>query len=224
MTQRHQQSVRFGITYHAQITAEANDGVLDDQQLGLVIAANMAQDLRQTESKIHFDNCDFPGGVAYIEEEWALIDKAGQRFGEAALTAFGRLLHTTQDFYAHSNWIELHVDEAPVPVWDQRLSSLPADIVSGTFWLGFPKLCGHDAPTHEQLNKDSPTSPEGSKVVESGPNQGKTLFDLAFSTAVAASRIQFERFAALDITPRLEHLAEESDLHRLIRAASSLRG
>lgn len=189
----------FDIGYHGKLTELANDGILDQQQLGFVVAANISQDLHQTQSCLHFDNCDFPGGIDYIKSEWVIIDDAGDKFGIAALGAFGRLLHTTQDFYAHSNWIELHEDQDPVPVWNQELSSLPANIVSGTWWLGSPKLCGPNAPTHSQLNKDNPNSPEGSKVVQNGPNQGKSLFDLAFATALAATKVQYARFASVKL-------------------------
>ena len=58
-----------------------------------------------------------------------------------------------------------------------------------------PKLCGPNAPTHAELNKDSPTSSEGAKLVQSGPNQGQTLFDLAFAAALDATKAQFERLS-----------------------------
>lgn len=191
--------VQFDIGYHSELTTEANDGVLDTTQLAYVVAANIAQDLLQTQSKVHFDNCDFPGGIDHLAAEWAVIDTVGDKYADSALGAFGALLHTTQDFYAHSNWIELHQDQSPVPVWDQTLASLPEAIVSGTWWIGSPKLCGPNAPTHSQLNKDSPKSAEGGKIVDSGPNKGKTLFELAYATALEASKRQYARFKAVGI-------------------------
>ena len=110
---------------------------------------------------------------------------------------FGTMIHTVQDFYAHSNWVELYVDQSPIPVWDLVLGSLPADIVSGTFFLDSPKECGPNAPTHTQLNKDSPDSEEGQKVVTSGPNQGSSLFELAFNAALRATEVQFGRLEAV---------------------------
>lgn len=188
-------NLKFNIGYHAELTEQANDGVLDQQQLGYVVAANVAQDLHQTMSFIHFDNCDFPGGIEHIAAQWAVIDSEADRHALAALTAFGALLHTSQDFYAHSNWVELHLDTAPIPVWDQTLASLPPAIVSGTWWIGRPKLCGPGAPSHDQLNKDSPTSNEGKKIVGSGPNAGKSYFDLAYAAAFAATKLLYARFA-----------------------------
>jgi hypothetical protein len=220
-------SVQFEIGYHAELTKQANGGVLDDSELGLVVAANMAQDLWQGSSYIHFDNCDFSGGVDHIAAQWSLIEQAGDTHSEAALTAFGALLHTTQDFYAHSTWIELHLEDSPVPLWDQRLASLPPGIVSGVWWLGSPKMCAAGTPTHAQLNKDSPTSPEGQKVVGSGPNSGKSYFDLAFATALAASRAQFARFAAAQRErprPQATAASAAEALELLVRANRRLRG
>ncbi len=221
-----QPAPEFEIGYHGELTELGNDGLLDNEQLGLVVAANIAQDLHQTKSYIHFDNCDFPGGVDYPKSEWNIIDQLGDKFAIVSLGAFGRLLHTTQDFYAHSNWIELHEDQSPIPVWNQELSTLPANIVSGTWWIGGPKLCGPNAPTHSQLNKDSPKSTEGSKIVKSGPNKGKSLFELAFATALAATKIQYARLAKISLATMPEEITasdQSSALLLLIKANQELR-
>lgn len=214
---------RFAIGYHAELTEAANDGVFDQQQLGYVVAANIAQDLLQTQSVVHFDNCAFAGSIEHIAAEWAVIEQSGHTHGDVALAAFGALLHTTQDFYAHSNWIELHVDQAPIPVWNQRLDSLPAAIASGTWWMGSPKLCGPGAPSHDQLNKDSPTSNEGKKVVATGPNAGKSLFDLAYATALAATREQYARLAGIGV-PDAPAAAGMDAVGWIIAAHRELRG
>jgi len=189
----------FALDIHAQLTQQANEGMLNDQQLALVILANLLQDTRQTESWIHFDNCAFPDGIEYIAGQWDLIREIGDPYSTESLGAFGQLLHTVQDFYAHSNWIELHTNQSPIPVWDLVLSSLPPEIVSGTWFIGHPKRCAAGAPTHAQLNKDSADSAEGSKIVPSGPNQGKSLFQLAFNTALAATKVQFAHLRAIPV-------------------------
>ncbi len=186
----------FTIDRHAEITERANRGYLDDERLGQVVLANILQDLDQFESKIHFDNCTFPQGAGYIAQQWQGIE-AQDELSEVTLTAFGRLTHTVQDFYSHSNWIELHLQDDPVPIWDLDVGTLPADIVSGTWWIGFPKECPAGAPTHGELNKDDPSSPEGRKVVESGPNAGQTYFELAFDAAIRATELQFDRLKRL---------------------------
>jgi len=196
--------MKFKVGVHSEITKAANDGILNSKQLGLVIWYNILQDSHQTQSCIHFDNCAFAEGLDYIGGEWDLVEASSDKYSDVALAAFGRLLHTVQDFYAHSNWIELHQDADPIPVWDLNLGSLPSDIVSGTWFLGRPKKCPSGAPTHGELNKDDSNSKEGKKEVGSGPNKGKTLYELAFDAAVRASRTQFDRFKATRVSSKLK--------------------
>jgi hypothetical protein len=186
----------FKVGIHAEITVDANTQLhepLDSSQLDVVVVSNMSVDLDQFNSCLHFDNCAFDCSVQAISDQWVLIDWQADRLDVVALHAFGRLLHTTQDFYAHSNWVELHAGQDPIPVWDQHVSSLPADIVSGTFVLDSPKCCGPGAPSHAELNKDDPESQEGKKLVSSGPNEGRTLFELARAAATNASVVQLQR-------------------------------
>jgi len=204
-------NVQFGPDIHSEITQTVNtefNNMLDDQQLGMVILANMTQDIHQTESKIHFDNCAFAAGVEYINSEWETIRQV-EHFSPVALGAFGRLLHTVQDFYSHSNWIELYTDYSPIPIWDLDVNNLPRGIFSGTWFLGSPKMCAQGTPSHDELNKDSPTSKEGKKIVEQGPNMGKSLYELAYSSAIAATAVQFELFKNSPDKPLLEAMRTE---------------
>ncbi len=186
---------QFQLQYHAALTEQAasNDPTIQ-ANLATIVAANLATDLNQFESALHFDNCTFDLGVQRINDLWQLI-KSDVQVNRYVM--FGTMIHTVQDFYAHSNWIELHVGQSPIPVWDLVLTSLPAGIVSGTFVLDYPKECGPDAPTHSQLNKDGPDSEEGRKTVPSGPNQAKSLFELAFAAALDATKVQFAQLEAV---------------------------
>lgn len=185
----------FRVDYHADMTIQAcpEDPKIKDN-LSIIVAANLSTDLNQFESALHFDNCCFDLGVERIDGLWKFIESGSD---ENPFVSFGTMIHTVEDFYAHSNWVELHTDESPIPVWDLDLSSLPSAIVSGTFGLDSPKQCGPGAPTHEQLNKDAPDSEEGKKVVPSGPNEGKSLFELAYASALAATRVQYARLQAV---------------------------
>ena len=136
-----------------------------------VIPANIAVDLNQKEKRLHFDNSTFSAGVEHINELWSRIEA-----GVARMTNFGRLTHTVQDFYSHSNWVELHQHLSPDPGLGperrfaagggaQRDLSEPAAAAPGAL------------PTHAELNKDCPFawfSPSGARVVADGPNRGKT--------------------------------------------------
>lgn len=191
----------FSLDYHAELTTKSASDILSESQLRVIIFYNLAQDVRQWESEIHFDNCAFAEGAKHIHDEWAKIESESNHLSDDALVAFGRLLHTAQDFYAHSNWIELHLDQAPIPLWDFQVETLPAGIVSGTWSMGFPKKCGTGAPSHDELNKDKPDSPESKKIVESGPHQGKTYFRLAWDAALRESRKQLARLVGREVNP-----------------------
>ena len=96
--------------YHVQMTTEALQAHFDPAGLQRIIRANLAQDqvINQFTPAIHFDSNAFAEGEALIRAERALAVRqmqAGRR--PEALAAFGRLLHTRQDFYAHSNWVAL---------------------------------------------------------------------------------------------------------------------
>jgi hypothetical protein len=184
---------KFALNRHILITQSAAFGVLTDEEVQLVILANLAQDIRQSESQVHFDNCAFAEGSFYIEKQWEMIDSYRDRRSKSSLNLFGRLLHTVQDFYAHSNWVEIHLNEAPVPMWNCRSETLPEAIISGTWPTGEPKRCSSNAPHHDQLNKDKPSSITGCKVVDFGPHHGKTLFELAEEVSIRATRQQLER-------------------------------
>jgi hypothetical protein len=56
----------------------------------------------------HFDDCDFDGSVAYINRRYDQI-RVGLSHHDPFYAAlnFGRALHPAQDFYSHSNWVEI---------------------------------------------------------------------------------------------------------------------
>src|SRR5205085_2232667 len=61
----------------------------------------------------HFDGCNFSGGSAVVRDNEASavasLDPAAPspESDAAAIVSFARALHAVQDFYAHSNWVEL---------------------------------------------------------------------------------------------------------------------
>lgn len=165
-------------------------------QLDGIVFGNLVSDANLGSSGVHFDNCAFREGLARIANCWRLIESEKDRFSQRSLKAFGGLLHTTQDFYAHSNWVELRQLESPLSLWDQDMASLPAGILSGTILHEEPKHCAPDTPDHNLVNKDAAFSEQGKKVVSEGPNRGKSFFELAFEGAVDASIRQLGRFVS----------------------------
>jgi len=79
--------------------------------LSALTYANIHQDRlggQLGHDEFHFDNNAFEKTYAYIEEQRALTVSALQKHeARSAWSAFGRLTHSIQDFYAHSNYITL---------------------------------------------------------------------------------------------------------------------
>ncbi|KAF2687586.1 hypothetical protein K458DRAFT_485719 [Lentithecium fluviatile CBS 122367] len=70
--------------------------------------ANMEVDDDQTSSAKHFDGENFAGGNAILVQAKINVTNALRNGdGEAARKYLGAALHTVQDFYAHTNWVEL---------------------------------------------------------------------------------------------------------------------
>ncbi len=97
--------------YHVQILGQALGDVFSPAALAKITKANVDQDRISAQlghDEYHFDNNAFEKSYAYIEEQRALVISSLHRADTpSAWSAFGRLTHTAQDFYAHSNYIDL---------------------------------------------------------------------------------------------------------------------
>src|SRR4030095_6091556 len=97
--------------YHIEILQKALGDIFSAAALTKIIEANVYQDRLTAQighDEYHFDNNAFEKSYAYIEEQRALVISSLQASDAAAAwSAFGRLTHTVQDFYAHSNYIDL---------------------------------------------------------------------------------------------------------------------
>lgn len=101
---------------HEEITASALSFLRPEILIALQ-AANVATDVEFfLVNANHFDDCNFTGGSAVVTgsqaEAVAQLDPSTPT-PEAdllAIRAFARSLHALQDFYAHTNWIELGGD------------------------------------------------------------------------------------------------------------------
>ncbi|MBI3241562.1 MAG: hypothetical protein HYZ49_04630 [Chloroflexi bacterium] len=96
--------------YHIAVLTETIGSHFSPAALGQIIEANLGQDrgLNQLKWHVHFDNCAFAKGRAYVEEQHALI--AGTDDPAIMRAAFGRLSHAIQDFYSHSNYVDLWLE------------------------------------------------------------------------------------------------------------------
>ncbi|GAA3705020.1 hypothetical protein GCM10022204_23080 [Microlunatus aurantiacus] len=63
---------------------------------------------RRGDDEKHFDDCEFDGSAEFIRDRYAgTLAKLDAYDVWGAATDFGRGLHPVQDFYSHSNWVEL---------------------------------------------------------------------------------------------------------------------
>ncbi len=97
--------------FHIEIMHLALDDVFSPRALGKIIDANLHQDRLIAQighEEYHFDSNAFDKSYAYMEEQRALtISSLMANDMLSAWSAFGRLTHSAQDFYAHSNYIDL---------------------------------------------------------------------------------------------------------------------
>jgi len=188
--------------YHIDMTRLAVGEQFSSNAFEKIIAANIDQDrlLGQIgHDEYHFDGSAFEKSYQYVEKQRALT-VSSLRAGDtvSAWSAFGRLTHAVQDFYSHSNYVDLWLSHR-----SQKTSSPPSEIDPVA-----PDLLNHPAlnsgrvylpleafyhfhvlrplllrilprDSHAHMNLDSPAQ---------GPN-----FEYAFQAAVKRTKIEFEK-------------------------------
>jgi len=167
--------------YHADMTRAALRDHFSPDALEEIIAANVAQDALQNQlgskAHFHFDNNKIAAALAYVEDLHTQIVElaAAGGHGSQQRAALGRLCHAVQDFYAHSNYVDLWLagQGHPVPPADAIDALIPElldhpNLRAGTFVLlrdiiYYIPLIGAlwrriyvPAGSHEAMNLDSP--------------------------------------------------------------------
>ena len=188
---------------HAEITRQALQEDFSATALGKIIQTNIDQDRIAGQighDEFHFDNNAFDKSYAYIQEQRARVITSLQSDDvSSAWSAFGRLTHTAQDFYAHTNYIDLWVSLQPNGTLPTAVDPLDEDLThsralsSGKLYyplelLAFVKslqplvkpLLPRDS--HAWMNLDS-------------PSQGSN-FAYAFHAAVKRTRTEFQKTVA----------------------------
>src|SRR5215216_3473898 len=188
--------------YHVDITRTALKNLFSNAAIEKIIAANLYQDRLAAQighDEFHFDNNAFEKSYVYIEEQRVItISSLQSDDAPSAWAAFGRLTHTAQDFYAHSNYIDLWISRHkngthPTPseidpvdpglIDSQVLRSgriyLPLEALSFIRFLKPLVLPLLPLDSHAWMNLDSP---------EQGPN-----FTYAFHAAVKRTKLEFEK-------------------------------
>ncbi len=196
------------LQYHEIITRDALGEFFAEAALREIIAANFRQDSPANligKPYLHFDNDKIAESLAYIDGQLArLVGAAGDdaEIRRVQWDAFGRLCHTAQDFYAHSNYVDLWLAEnggtenvAPAEIdgVDEKFLAHPA-LRTGSFHLlrdivyyipGIRTLARRiHIPqfSHEMMHLDDPTRGE----------------KFAFAMAAAVQRTRFEYRRTVD--------------------------
>jgi hypothetical protein len=185
--------------YHRAITEQALRPHFNPTALEELVRANLGQDVIQYQfghDHFHYDNNSFAAGDAYIVEQRRTVLEVLQNGGDPLLAraAFGRLTHTAQDFYAHSNytalWRERHPGAAPKQI-DPYLAEVVNDprLKSGRiyppleYFSFIPSLKPLVLPllpkdSHAWMNKDDPSRPD---------------FDYAYTAAVKRTTQELDK-------------------------------
>lgn len=190
--------------YHIEITRLAVGEYFSPNALEKITAANFHQDRPLGligHDEYHFDGNAFEKSYAYVEKQRRLILSALKtNQTPSAWSAFGRLTHAVQDFYSHSNYVDLwlashsngrvpspsDIDPVDLDLLNHR------DLHSGRVYLPLEALyLVHflrplvlrilPRDSHAWMNIDSPGQ---------GPN-----FPYVFEAAVQRTRIEFDRLA-----------------------------
>jgi hypothetical protein len=195
---------------HEQMTRAALEGRFSARALEIVIAANLRQDSLRGQighDEYHYDNNALDESHRYINEQRGYVLACLLAPGVLpAWIAFGRLIHTAQDFYSHTNYIGLWLegfDGAPPsaaevdPLRKDLIQSpalrsgriyLPLDAL---YFVPFLRRLAYallPADSHGRMNLDSPAQ---------GPR-----FEYARAAAVKRTVHEFELLEKL-LTPEM---------------------
>lgn len=195
-------------SYHRTITTQALQDLFNPLALEVILQVNLGQDNlfgQICHDEFHFDNNAFTKSLAYIDAQRTSFRPTLENdCPHTAWQAFGRLTHSVQDFYSHTNyvilWLACHVNPTVAPNMIDPLDPelLPSsDLRSGklyypggelrdyplealSFIPGIKRLVIPQLPrdSHAWMNPDSP---------ECGPN-----FVYAFTAAMKRTRHEFE--------------------------------
>jgi hypothetical protein len=166
------------IPIHEEMIREALSANFSPRALEVIIAANRKQDALSAQighDEYHFDNNAIDEGYRYIKEQRGFVIASLLSPGVlSAWIAFGRLIHTAQDFYAHTNyvpmWLDQFDDAPPAPpeidpvqkglIESSKIRSgkiyFPMDVLYFVPFLRKLSLALLPNDSHAKMNLDSP--------------------------------------------------------------------
>lgn len=188
--------------YHIEIMLNALGERFSPRAMSAVIHANLNQDRLSGQfghDEFHFDNNAFEKSYAYIEEQRAFTVSALQKKDAlSAWSAFGRMTHTLQDFYAHSNYITLWLNrfEGQTPPTSSEVDPVDLSLIqhpdlhSGKVYLPF-EILYFIRSTREFSLRILPKDSHAWMNLDT-PEQG-FKFDYAMQAAIKRTVIEYEK-------------------------------
>ena len=194
--------------YHTEIVQTALGAQFSPADIEIITAANLGLDVLAGQighPEYHFDDSAFAAGEAFIRRQrQAVVDAVLRGDRAAALAAFGRLTHTRQDFYAHSDWLRRwaesqggveHCQPDAAPLCLDPLG-VPG-LISGRSSIFLYIL--HHLPLLGPLFKRLYLPPDSHEVMNLDHHGRGPLFALAMAAATAHTRRELQQtLAALE--------------------------
>lgn len=186
-----------GVEIHERIVADALGGTFSEGNLKIIQKACASQDrpggAGADEARRHFATSKMTQSLAYIDREkkkalnFANDADTSESDRMRALYYFGLMLHTCQDFYSRSNYLETKLTEVKK---GNTVDPYNIDLVdwSKVSLEGSPITSGPDP----SLDKTTPETEQGKKKLN-----GATLFKAAKELAVRETERQWNMFEAL---------------------------
>ncbi len=173
---------------HEDVTA-AGLSFLRPDVLTAVQAADVASDVEFVlVNANHFDDCNFSGGSDVVRRSQAeAVAQLNPSLPPVeadllAIRAFGRALHAVQDFYAHTNWVELGGEV----LVDDSLTAFPTLRPYSTIpSTGFVVVQGAKPPKRTALARDEDAAYPESAVV-------KVKIGKAWSPGLISGTVDYE--------------------------------
>jgi hypothetical protein len=105
------------VPIHEEMTRPVLSGRFSPRAFEIILAASLAQDSLRYQlghDESHYDNNAIEKSHRYINEQRGYVIAALLTSNVVpAWYAFGKLIHTAQDFYAHTNYVSLWLDQFP---------------------------------------------------------------------------------------------------------------
>jgi hypothetical protein len=199
------------IRYHVRLMNEALQEKCSPLAVREMTKANIRQDGlfgQLGHPEYHYDSSQFARADAYVESQRQLIgaligaraepDRAQVR---QARQAFGRLTHAVQDFYAHSNYVQLWVNKNglhPGEISAQVIDCLDPEILQS------PELASGKAYLLEPLSFVPLLEPLALRLLPRDSHAWMNLdhagrgelFPFAYTAALKRTRREFDQIAS----------------------------